>query len=242
MWHKLVTCSLTLLAAVVLTAPGPGGSILIDDFSDRTDDEWIHEDFTPMQRATFDASSGAYVLDSNAFVPITDPNVGFVDAVWKGSVDQPRFANGQVRAMIRANTAGTTAGIHFRANEETGTDYGFYGSTSFGTFYIERFDQNGQTIIAMADPAQFPFVPGAVWNLEGTILGQQISLKAWPLGARKPSEPQLRVMDKGLDPRSGTEICVLVFFDPAPLGQQGVTAVRVSGTFDNIYYSPGDQR
>src|SRR5262249_47022707 len=151
-----------LVAALVLTAGGPNSTILVDNFNDGNDDGWIHEDLTPAQMATYDASSGSYTLDSAVPVLVGDPSVGTVDAHWGPSINNPRFSNGTLRGTFGANPPGSTVGFLLRANEEAFTDCGFYGSTGFGTFYIERFDPSnppnpgqqfpGQTIIAMADP------------------------------------------------------------------------------------------
>ncbi len=165
----------------------------------------------------------------------TRPNTGTADGI---SLSLPR---------IRANTDGTTIGFLIRDNENTESDYGFYGSTSFGTFYIERFEFDAhpeapQTIIAMADPDEFPFVAGVTYNLEARVVGHTVQLKAWPVGTDEPSEPMLNVRDKVLKPGIGNRLSVLVFFDPEPLAAAGVDQVRVSGTFDNITFTPGAAR
>jgi hypothetical protein len=247
MRRKFTAIGLSLVAALVLTAGGPNSTILVDDFDDGTDDGWEHEDFTPAQMATFDASSGSYTLDSVVPVPITDPNAGAVASEWGPSRDAPRFSNGTLRGTCRANTQGSTVGFQLRCNDEAFTDYGFYGSTSFGTFYIESFDatthpEAPQSIIAIADPAEFPFVAGQAYRIEASVVGQNIQMKAWKLGDPEPDKPMLSLQDKSLKPDSGTLICVAAFFDPDRLSKQGVTAVRTSGTFNDITFTPGPPR
>jgi hypothetical protein len=173
--------------------------------------------------------------------------VGAVDAHWVPSIDNPRFSNGTLRGTFRANTEGSTVGFLLRANEEAVTDYGFYGSTSFGTFYIESFDPTThpdapQTIIAMADPAKFPFVAGQAYHVEASVVGHDIQMKAWKVGDPEPVKPMLSLRDKSLKPDSGSAICVTVIFDPVPLSKAGVSAVRTSGTFDDITFTPGRPR
>src|SRR5262245_26261212 len=131
---------------------------LVDDFNAGNDDGWTRVDFTagvPGGPGSFDASTGAYRLSTAGAVPADDPSVGTVLSTWEGTRGNAAFGNGIVRGKVRANTQGTTAGFLLRASDSPGVehDYGFFGSSSFGTFYIERFDHvNGQTIIAMADP------------------------------------------------------------------------------------------
>jgi hypothetical protein len=154
------------------------------------------------------------------------------------------FANGTMRGIIRANTDGTTVGFSMRENHEFETAYGFWGSTSFGTFYIDRFDlfsnpDAPQTIIAMADPEEFPFEVGKTYVLEATVVGHKLTLKAWELGDEEPAEPILSVQDKEFGPESGTGLAALAFFDPVPLMALGVEAVVVSGTVDDLTFTPG---
>jgi hypothetical protein len=252
MRRTMTRIGLALAAVIMLTAGGPNSTILVDDFNDGNDDGWEHEDVTPAQMATFDASSGYYTLDSFVPVPIDDPSVGTVDAHWEPSIANPRFSNGTLRGTFQANTEGSTVGFLLRANEETFSDYGFYGSSGFGTFYIERFDTSapptpdqqfpGQTIIAMAKPAEHPFVVGQAYHIAASVVGQNIQMKAWKVGDPEPVTPMLSVRDRGLKPNSGSAICTVVIFDPVPLSRAGVSAVRTSGTFDDITFTPGVNR
>src|SRR5580765_849989 len=140
---------LTLIAATGLASAGP---FLLDDFNDGDAVGWDQTDFTGI--GIFDASSGEYVLRTAGPLAVTDPSAGTVESHWERS-HQPGYSNGTIGGTVRANTYGTTAGFLMRDNDDPMSDYGFYGSTSFGTFYIERFQINAnppQTIIAMADP------------------------------------------------------------------------------------------
>jgi hypothetical protein len=248
MTRRFVALGLAFIALVALPAGGPDHTITVDNFNDRDDDGWEHEDFTagmPWGPATYDARSRAYRLESSGFVPVTDPFVGTVDAHWERSVGQPKFSNGTLRGTFRANTDGSTVGFLLRANDEAGTDYGFYGSTSFGTFYIERYDAGAdpaapQTIIAMADARKFPFLAGETYHVEASVVGHKLRMKAWRDGECEPRHPMLSLSDKGLGPRSGSAICVIALLDPEPLIKAGVTEVKVSGTFDAITFTPGE--
>ncbi len=123
-------------------------------------------------------------------------------------------------------------------NDVTHTDYGFYGSTTFGTFYIERFDgsqPSPQTIIAMADPDEDPFEAGKDYYIEAKLVGDRMSLTAWRVGKKKPNRPTLSVRDDTFGPDSGTLICVITFFDPAAVEDD---FVDVSASFDNVTFKP----
>jgi hypothetical protein len=234
--------ALAAVAATALAAGDPRRTILVDDFNDGDADGWVETDFTGV--GVFYVHKGKYWLETIEPIPIDDPSVGTLDSDWEYSEHRPRFANGTVRGTIRANTYGTTVGFLMRDNHETESDYGFFGSTAFGTFYIERFElqahpDSPQTILAMADPEKFPFKEGETWNLEATVIGSTLSLKAWRVGDCKPDEPMLVVRDRVLTADSGSGIATIAFFDPLPLWFEGVEAVRVSATVDNITFTPG---
>jgi hypothetical protein len=242
MFRKWLAIGLALAAVTAVATAQVGSTIVVDDFDDGDAVGWDQNDFTGV--GTFDASSGAYKIESAVPIDVDDLSAGAIESHWERSLEVPRYANGTVRGTIRANTDGTTAGFLLRDSELTESDYGFYGSTSFGTFYIERFEFDAhpeapQTIIAMADPDEVPFVAGVTYNLEASVVGHTVMLKAWPVGDDEPVEPTLIVTDKVLIPGVGNRLSVLVFFDPAPLIENGVEEVQVSGTFDDITFTPG---
>lgn len=218
----------------------------IDDFNDGDDAGWSHLDFTagqPWGPATYDASSGAFTLQTAGAVPADDPLSGTIVATWEGSRGNEEFGHGVVRAIVRANTPGSTVGLLLRANDTPGSDhdYGFYASSSFGTFYIERFDitqDPPQTILAMADPAQVPFAAGEDWYLEGRVVGGRISLKAWKVGDVEPEGPLLTVRDRTFGPEDGTLLCVIAMIDRAAVTEP----VQISVTVDNISFTPIQRR
>jgi hypothetical protein len=213
---------------------------LIDDFADGDDAGWTRIDFTGA--ATFDASSSAYRLRTAGSLPPDDPSVGTMAATWDGSASDVAFGNGIVGGTVRANTPGTTAGFYLRGNTDPGSDhdYGFYGSSSFGTFYIERFDitAGGQTILAMADPAEHPFVAGVDYHIEGGVRGDRIWLRAWAVGEPRPARPLLVVRDDTFGPADGTLLGAIAFFDPAAV----TGPVQVDATFDDITFRPRSGR
>jgi hypothetical protein len=210
--------------------------IFVDDFADGNDAGWTRIDFTGI--GSFDANSGAYRLRTESALPPDDPFVGTMAATWEGARDNPAFGHGIVHGTIRANTEGTTAGYLLRANTNPNEDhdYGFFGSSSFGTFYIERFDLNagGQTIIAMADPEEHPFVIGEDYRIEAGVWGDFIWMRAWKVGDPRPLLPMLVVRDDTFGPENGTQLNVIAFFDPAAV----TGPVQVDATFDDITFIP----
>jgi hypothetical protein len=241
MFRKLFLLGVALAISSAVWAAGGHRVIHVDNFNDGDDLGWSHMDLTPQGTAVYDASGGAYLLESTELIPADDLNVGTIIATWEPSRGRRLFANGTVRGKVRANAHGTTAGYLLRANDETHTDYGFYGSTTFGTFYIERFDATTnpdapQTIIAMADPLEAPFIAGEDYWFEASVVGNRLRFKVWNVGDEEPDEPLLSLKDKKLGPKSGTLICALAFFDPAAVEDP---LVEVSATFDNITFTPG---
>ncbi|HZN32827.1 MAG TPA: hypothetical protein VFB80_03380 [Pirellulaceae bacterium] len=239
MKRKLLALGLVLAAGTLLASGGH--TILIDDFNDRDSEGWVETDFTG-GRGSFSAHTRSYVLKTGP-IAVDDPSVGTLDADWEPSEDNPLYANGTLRARIRANTYGTTVGLLMRDTHELEADYGFYGSTSFGTFYIEyfNFSENPdapQTILAMADPEEFPFEADVDYILEARVVGDKLSLKAWREGDSEPSEPMLVVKDNRLTADVATGLATIAFFDPAPLIEQGVERVRVNATVDDITFTP----
>jgi hypothetical protein len=243
MIRKLTFLGLSLIAVTAIAAGGR--AILVDDFNDGDAEGWKEADFTG-GRGLFRVRRGAYHLKTTEPIPVDDPSLGTLDADWEFSEDEPLFANGTMRGLIRANTDGTTVGFSLRENHEFETAYGFWGSTSYGTFYIDRFElfnpDGPQTILAMADPLEFPFEVGQTYVLEARVVGDKLTLKAWPVGEREPKRPILKVHDDVLGPDSGSGIAALAYFDPAPLMIDGVTEVNVHGVVDDIYFTPARDR
>ncbi len=227
------------VATMALATAANAPTILIDNFNDGNDDGWLREDFTLgalWGPSIFDASTGAYHLKQSGFVPPNDPNVGTIDSTLAVSENNNFYANGYFRGTVRAAEPGTTCGLIMRADDEGGTDNGFYYSSSFGAFYIEHFDFSQpapQTILAMTPPGQVPFRPGETWNIEGGAVGHRLTLKAWRVGTPEPKSPQLSVEDPGFGPTGGgTELCVIAFFDSAAVNHP----VKVSAAFDNLTF------
>src|SRR5947209_8162889 len=162
MMRRSSTIGLALLSAFLLTAGGHDRTILHDNFNDGDANGWNQNDFTvgiPGGPGEFNVVNGEYVIESTGPIAVDDPSVGTIESHWAASEDDPRFSNGKMSGTIRANTDGTSVGFTLRDSDETESGYDFCASTSFGTFYIDRFvgsDSPPQTILAMADPNHHP--------------------------------------------------------------------------------------
>jgi hypothetical protein len=246
MMRKFSTIGLALVSVLLLTAGGHDWTILHDNFNDGDADGWNQNDFTvgiPGGPGEFNVVNGEYVIESTGPIAVDDPSVGTIESHWAASEDDPRFSNGKMSGTIRANTDGTSVGFTLRDSDETESGYDFCASTSLGTFYIDRFvgsDSPPQTILAIADPKDHPFVAGRTYHIEASLVGDKLEMRAWEVGQRKPNRPMLSVTDSVLGPDSASEISVFVFFDPDPLTAAGVTSVKVSGAFDNIKFKTND--
>src|SRR5262245_2049021 len=129
MVRKCTLIVLLLMATSVVGAGKKNAFFLIDDFNDGDSEGWLEADFTG-GRGSFFVTDDAYQLQTTESIPVDDLSVGTLDADWEASEDNPLFANGTVRGVVRANTYGTTVGLLLRDSHETESDYGFYGSTS----------------------------------------------------------------------------------------------------------------
>src|SRR5262249_38930364 len=91
-----------------------------------------------------------------------------------------------------------------------------------------------QTIIAMANPQQHPFVAGVDYHITGGVFGEWIWLKAWEVGDPEPLLPTLVVRDGTFGAADGTLLCVIAFFDPAAVS----SPVQVDATSDDAPFPP----
>ena len=171
--------------------PWVGQPVLIDDFDDLNDDGWTRQDLTvgqPWGPGAYDAGSGNY-----RFVGAGNAPGGPMSAIcarWDRSAD-PRFSNGFLRAKVRVDTDVTTALLCLRISEAG--CYVFGGNVVTGRFYIQRVAQSGRaspSLVRLDDP-RMRFTAGKDWMFEAGAVGDQLTLKVWPVGKREPDTPQL---------------------------------------------------
>jgi protocatechuate 3,4-dioxygenase beta subunit len=221
-----------LFLVVALAPQAYSQTILIDDFDDGNADGWSIIDTTigePWGPGTFDASSGAYHFEGGGLAQAGGDSG--LAIVWDESSD-PTFRDGFVRAKVRSETLGGTAGILLRYSPDN--LYAFFGTTANngipgnGAFLYNK-GVNGRQAEWRQLPGNFRFGVNEDWYIEAGAVGNQLSMKVWRVGEPEPESPQLTLTDSA----HGT-------------GQFGVYSnihaspfpgpARVSATFDDIYF------
>src|SRR5262245_55908837 len=107
------TLCLTLFATVALSTGGRAQTLLFDDFSDGNDSGWEHLDTTGV--GIYEVTGDfAYRIRTGSPVSVSHPAGGGMDSEWESVIGDPHFANGVIRATIRANTPETTLSLVMR--------------------------------------------------------------------------------------------------------------------------------
>ena len=191
------------LAAVVATlaVSGPirAEHDLLDDFITGTDDQWERLDQIDTvcdKPAVFDASSGAYRIESGCPIPSDDD--AFVAARWVGITDQI-YSDGVMRVSAEHLGAQTTLWINLRTwgNERTGlAGYRFNVSGGGTLMSIWRMGRSsGEVMLASIATLQQMFKAGDSLNVEAGAVGSRLTLKIWKDGDPEPDTPQLITSD-----------------------------------------------
>ena len=220
----------------------PDSTILVDNFNDGNSDGWSENDFTG-GRGSFDASSGSYVLETTEPIPVLDPSVGTLDADWEPSEDsdvRQRHDAGDDPRQHRRHHGRLPAPRESRDRDRLWILRQHQLRDVLHRGYdLFRDPDAPQTIIAMADPEEFPFEAGETYILEASVVNHKLTLKAWKADEPEPNQPILSLHDKEFGPESGTGLAVIAFFDPAPLVAAGVAEVPVNATIDDLTFTPG---
>jgi hypothetical protein len=240
------------ILVVLVTTAASGQSVLLDDFQDGLNPQWIPLDTNvyldaegnplgpkPWGPGLFEVADGALSLRTTGPVPpnpalpagpeVFDPlDSGTLGLAWGPSLADPSYSNGRLRATVRAHGP-TDVVLVVRGNPTTLTSYSLFGSGSYGLVGFTRNDTGSVQ-------GRFEQVPGVVftpdedWTLEFGVLGDVFSMKAWKVGEPEPLEPQLTVVDTTY-----------------ALGGLGVFAnlytnniampTAVNATFENVYFT-----
>ncbi len=149
--------------------------------------------------------SGALNMMTSNPVPLADPelfppgditvfdtpNVGAIQA----SATREPIRDVIVRSKVRVDTA-SNAAIGFRANLQTFSNYNVTAAGSVGKFSISRFEGGVMTRVEVFDEPTFAI--GEDWWMEGSAIGNQISLKVWKDGTAEPDDVQFSWTDDSL--------------------------------------------
>jgi len=215
--------------------------ILVDDFNDGNDDGWTHMDSNvgdPWGPGIYDASTGAYNLSTTGAVPgrQVDSERGFMVSLWDESTD-PFYSNGYVRAKLRIDTFHSIGVILFRysGDLESGLNgYTFGGSGGQGGFSFNRITNT--TTTRHIQLQGFAPAVGEEWWIEAGGVGNQLSMKVWPVGDAEPESPQLLFLDSSYS----TGVLGL----DANMNWGSDVPGMVNTTFDDVYFRtpdvPGD--
>ena len=167
--HVTTSFRLCFLLVTALATQAPAQTILIDDFNDGNVDGWTTFDSTVGRRGPFrygpgifDASSGAYHLETTGIVPVGAPGNGRLWSTWDQSSD-PTFSNGFVRAKVRVETDETIVSLALRGSGTKAafdTSYLFEAfpgrcprSSADGCFVVEKLQAGrGTRLVQLRDP------------------------------------------------------------------------------------------
>ena len=218
------------LAEEIALQKAASPEILIDDFSEESDDGWTRHDANarhPGGPGNHDASSGAYRLTTSGQVPAGLPTVSYIAATWDNSAD-PVFSNGLVRAKVRVDSRGSFASIGHRISGSLNTGFSGYlfGGDHAGFQFVKL--ENDRVADAFLVGSGLKLGVGEDWWIEAGGVGDRLSMKVWRVGTAEPPLPQLTVVDSTFTSgRIAVESNVAV---PQP--------AQVNATFDDIYFTP----
>jgi protocatechuate 3,4-dioxygenase beta subunit len=232
--------------------------ILIDNFNDGNYDGWIGYNLEgPIGPSIFDASSGAYRLASTgAFWNVGDIRnwdefrfTTVLDTIWDpvlrtGIGDLPFYSNGLFRFRFRIDGNATHLRLHMRANQVRPNAWSFYtfGATSLtgsqdpenDPVFVFRKQVAGvgrDELLEFGNPRLHE-----EWMLEAGAIGNQLTMKWWPVGGPEPAEPQFERTDP--DPLPPGHFYMEVFVDRPRIVATGTPPPwLIDATFDDFYFT-----
>jgi hypothetical protein len=207
---KTVRITMVVMLMLFATSRSAAELALLDDFNDGNDDGWFRVDDLnvgkPWGPGIYDASSGAYHLETTGPLPLADPvlfppgdpiiydplDSGLVAAVWLPSTVDRQYDNGIFRAKFRTGNVGTTADMFVRT-AGAGDYYSFSAPGPFGFFNFIRGE--GAAITRLEVLPGVVFSPGEDWWSEVRFVGDTFEWTVWKDGELRPATPQLVVQD-----------------------------------------------
>lgn len=247
MFRKLFRVSRVLIAAwfacvaVGAFVPIHAETFLIDDFNDGNDEGWTHFDVLDMGGgpAIFDVlpegDPGNFVYNirsTGPVPPIDGSNWALAVWDWDNSLSDSTYSNGLLRATIRNNVDESDVALGMRVAEDSG--YYFILSNYFSEPRINmgKVSDGVFSYISTLPNPRFPVENKFTdFNVEAGVVDNQLSMKAWPVGAPEPTAPQYVVTDP--TPLLNGSIG-LITWAASPVA----SPVPVNATFDDIYFTP----
>ena len=175
------------------------------------------------KRSRFQTTGG--VLPNDPEEPL---KTGMMTLTWNESETDEAYANGYLRATVRADTA-SDANLTLRGNLETLSGYLFSGLGAHNGFRIFRFDGAEGQSLGEVDNLDFPL--GTDWTIEAGAVDDVITMKVWSVGGPEPEFPQLVVIDDNLS--SG-----LVGLAPAISTAAISSPTQLDVTYDDVSFLP----
>lgn len=146
---------------------------------------------------------GALRLQTTNPVPVSDPqyfgnrnffdssNVGTTGVGWGPSFVVP-VEDVVVRGQVKVGTE-TNAGFAVRSDLATLSNYNFTAAGAQGEFAMSRFTNGIMERVEFFEGPTFDV--GETWWMEGSAIGDRISLKVWEDGSPEPATPQWTWVD-----------------------------------------------
>ena len=218
----------TLGVVLCLLQCAVGELVPVDGFDDGLDDGWQHISRSSSAVGTYDASSGEFVLSTDA--TLRGPTG--ISAFWEESTAAD-FSSGYLRARVRSETPGSNPILLMRVQDpnldENWKFYGFIGAVNTGMLGIVKFNSasGGFPSLVVQETTPTGIRADEDWFMEAGAVGDELSLKAWKVGDPEPDKPQLIGWDSTFS-SGGFAVDVGV----APGGH--VQGVR--GVFDDISF------
>ena len=194
------------------------------------------EDLLPWQPGILDISEGNLRTQTTNPVPLSmncplgdrtcwdTGNNGTTGVAWLPSLAEP-IADVSVRTKVRINTV-TNAAIAVRANLETFSNYNFTAAGAEGTFALSRFNNGVMDRVEFFDEGPALNV-GDDWWMEGSAMGDQLTLKVWKVGEQEPADAQFSWTDDLLS-SGGVALAGTVHNNVVP------APTLVDATFDDV--------
>jgi hypothetical protein len=234
--RRILLLSVGALLAICL--PTASQTVLLDNFSSGTDANWTHLDYLappsgPFPPSTFDASSGAYLIQSAIPLPPL-PVVALTGSAWTQSLTDPQFSQGFLRAIIRVNTTATNIAIGMRLNPSNVSGYNCALNNNEDRASITRVDPGAVAYFPTQVFIPFPINENVDYAVEAGAVGSTVTLKVWVAGSPEPAVPQLTLVD-GVYPTGAIALGIYNQPTVSPFIPPGVGG-QLSATFDDVYF------
>ena len=214
-------------AFILISGSGPlmAQADSVDDFNDGVFDGW-----TPFDVGADEAwgpgivginGKNELLLANRRPVP-TNMDAGLLGASWDAGADDPRYSEGTLRARLRIEEASTNTGVIMRSTGSLDTGFDNYAfNVTPGPHGTEFCISQIESTTVKDDKCVLGTIPlGKDVFFEASAVGDQLSLKVWPVDDPIPAKPQVEWVD-----------------DRYTAGTLGVYALRADGQGDYFFES-----